>query len=74
MMRVQMLIMRNFPFPDPCRQKVVEVASNQWLHLKEPGIVGEEEVHDSSIVQLLVDCLVAGKDVQGFGGYLPHQE
>ena len=57
-----------------CGQKVVEVSSNQWLHLEEPGIVGEKEVHNSRIFQQLVDCLVAGKDVQVFGGYLPHPE
>jgi len=41
-----------------CGQKVVGVTQNQWLPLKRPGIVGEEEVHDSSIVQLHVNFLL----------------
>jgi hypothetical protein len=57
-----------------CGQKVVQVTSNQWLHLKESEIVDEEEELDSSIAKLVVDCLVVGRDVQGFGGYLLRQE
>ena len=57
-----------------CEQKVVEVNLNQQLHLEKPWIAGEGEVHDSSIVRLLVDCLAAGEDVQGFGNYFPRQE
>jgi hypothetical protein len=55
-------------------QIVVQVTSDPPLRSEEPGIVGEGEEHDSSIVQLPVDCPVACKDLQGVGGYLPHQE
>ena len=57
-----------------CRQKVVEVTSNQWLVLKKSGMFDEKEVHNLSIVQLLVDCLVADKNIQGYACYLSHQE
>ena len=42
--------------------------------MKKPVIVGEEEVHDSSIVQRLADYLVSGEGIRGLGGYLPHRE
>jgi len=53
---------------------VTKVISNQWLVLKESEIFDKNEVHNSSIVWLLVDCLVADKGIQGFDCYLPDQE
>jgi len=53
---------------------VKKVISNQWLVLKKSEICDKNEVHDSSIVWLLVDCLVADKDIQGFDCHLSDQE